>query len=645
MSGLLTRVVHPLGGRTTEGSAVYSASGFAYDYAIGGLPFLGNPNREHPFIRKTAPYRKDQVDQTTIPGEQSMVYWWLRSQISFHGGSGIKFEEPALDTSVLYSDPLSAASIPTRFQDGEGIDPWTTPGQVSLLPGTTQKAATAGTGLLIEGAVDGTTDIWLQADAATLKRCVEGSTASVTWGGAGTIVALTQDGTNYYAADSTGIYRGTLAGGVGTKIWNTGSSSVVIKWAKDRLIAAVGASLYELVSGGPALPTALFTPQVAGFAWACIEEGPDCIFFAGNLGSQSKIYASTLSADTGAVPILGTPVEVASLPVGELIYSLKLVMGSYLAIGTNKGVRIAEVGKGGQISYGPIIYSAPSGQPVRSLTTFDRFVYAAHSNGMADGTSGLVCIDLGYQTQYARFAYAKHLRAHVAGVIRSVTLFGTSGRLIFAVDGSGSYLQNTSAQALESSGYLQTGNIRFHTTEKKLFKYVTAHLAPLNYGTVAISLTDSNGGVTSLVTLGSTTEVGEVAIPSSVGPVEWVNLTFTISRDGVTTNQGPTFYGYQVKALPAQKNQRLIQVPILLFDKETDRFGAKIGYEGYAWARLTALEAIEELRDQVTFQDLTRNPQEARLVVIDDITFQQTDPPTNYDGFGGVAVVTLRTVT
>jgi hypothetical protein len=56
----------------------------AYDVAIGGLPFIYAINDARPYIRQTAPFRKDQFDNGQEPGEQSLTGWWIRSQSSFH---------------------------------------------------------------------------------------------------------------------------------------------------------------------------------------------------------------------------------------------------------------------------------------------------------------------------------------------------------------------------------------------------------------------------------------------------------------------------------------------------------------------------------------------------------------------------------
>ena len=79
------------------------------------------PTDVNPYQRETAPYRKDQFDNSKEPGEQSLTGWWIRSQSSFHGGTGIKFYDPTSGESTNY-----------RFTDSQGVDVWTK-GQVSLL--------------------------------------------------------------------------------------------------------------------------------------------------------------------------------------------------------------------------------------------------------------------------------------------------------------------------------------------------------------------------------------------------------------------------------------------------------------------------------------------------------------------------------
>ena len=99
----------------------YSGSTVAYDIAIGGQPFFLETSDESPYRRVTAQYRKQQIDQTREPGEQTLTGWWIRSQSTFHFGQGIKFFEPAQDEGLRF-----------QYTYSKGCDIWDK-GQVTLL--------------------------------------------------------------------------------------------------------------------------------------------------------------------------------------------------------------------------------------------------------------------------------------------------------------------------------------------------------------------------------------------------------------------------------------------------------------------------------------------------------------------------------
>jgi hypothetical protein len=105
-------------------TSIWQNTDVAYDVAIGGMPFIYSINDARPYIRQTAPFKKEQFDNQTEPGEQSLTGWWIRSQMSFHGGDGITFFDPANTTS---NSPDHY-----RFADSRGVDVWTQ-GKVTLL--------------------------------------------------------------------------------------------------------------------------------------------------------------------------------------------------------------------------------------------------------------------------------------------------------------------------------------------------------------------------------------------------------------------------------------------------------------------------------------------------------------------------------
>jgi len=111
----------PYGLSNPAGATSYSATGEAYDVALGGLPFFLAASDDTPYRRVTAQYRKQQIDQTREPGEQTLTGWWLRSQSSFHYGQGIKYFEPLQDESLRF-----------QYTKSKGLNVWEK-GQATLI--------------------------------------------------------------------------------------------------------------------------------------------------------------------------------------------------------------------------------------------------------------------------------------------------------------------------------------------------------------------------------------------------------------------------------------------------------------------------------------------------------------------------------
>jgi hypothetical protein len=110
----------------------YTRNAESYDIAVNGQPFFLMTNDETPYRRETAPYRKQQIDQSNEPGEQSITGWWVRSQSSFHSGSGINYYDPSAGETVGY-----------RFNDSKGVNVWDK-GKVTLLNSCIENHVTTG---------------------------------------------------------------------------------------------------------------------------------------------------------------------------------------------------------------------------------------------------------------------------------------------------------------------------------------------------------------------------------------------------------------------------------------------------------------------------------------------------------------------
>jgi hypothetical protein len=611
----------------------------SYDVAIGGLPFFYAINDSRPYIRQTAPFRKDQFDNGTEPGEQSLTGWWIRSQASFHSGSGIKFYDPATtDENGHY-----------RFTDSRNIDVWTK-GQATLLKETANMSGvTTGTYKLIS-VMDGATDkvVAWEPSTTTIKNYTASGTAVTYTDVTGiaqpldtAILAVATDGTNLFIADNDHIYTGPIATPTAgySRYYNTGSEKVVLGWVKQRLVACIGASVYELTNSKGTthtLPTAVYTHPNANWTWTSISESGSAIYASGYAGGNSAIYKFTLST-AGVMPTLTSGVIAAQLPIGEYINKIEYYLG-HLMLGTNKGVRAAIIlEQDGSINYGPLIIEESNG--VYDFAFRDTFVWATGSIG---GYAGLYRIDLGNELETLRFAYATDAYLDgVAGYATSVDFIGNGSQIAFTTSGSNG-IAVQSATVLSTSGYITTGNIRYGTLEPKNFKRLLGR-GDFTYGSMTLETVDKNGVEYDHISYDVSVPSIEVGTSSPATAQEYVAYKFIMYRDATTSSLGPVFKGYQAKATIATPRQRVIQFPIYCYDLETDRYNSMIGYEGKAFEKILALEGIEEQGDVLTWQDLTTG--ESRQAIIEQISFTRMTPPDKrFSGFGGVINVQIRTV-
>jgi hypothetical protein len=638
MAGLVQRLAFPLSGRTSESAALVVNGTVQYDYGLGGMAFLSGIDEQHPMLRALAPQRKDQFDNNKEPGEQSLVGWWLRSQSTFVGGEGMLYQDP---------DTVNIGGLEDRhaiqYYHSVGLNPWVSD-KLTMLRSTTNRISDGTSNQhFVLGWNDGTDRYW-SAVGNVLKSDTGAAVTTITWGGANTIRSLTSDGTNYYAADNVGIYKG-LGNGAGALVWNTGSTAVTLGWAKGRLMAAVDNKVYELVTGGPALPAAKFTHLNAAFRFTAFAEGTNAIYAAGNAGAQGAIYKFVLDS-SGNVPTLASGgILTAQLPLGETVLSMVTYLGTFVGIGTSRGFRVGTIDSNGDISYGPLLVTNSAG--VQAVAAYDRFFFASASNGI-DGQSGLYRIDLSQpvqvnnQTAGVRFAYATDLQGHVTGTVSSVTNFGTSDRMVFAVVQQGAFLE--SSATLEPTGYFQTGRIRYNTQEPKLFKFMTVRTQPMQ-GTLTLSVTDPGGATTSIITVseGGNATISDVALVAPANVAEWIQIRLDFARSTVSTAAGPEVNSWQLKSLPGSTRPRIFTIPFLCFDFEEDKNGQRVGYEGRTLDRLEQFEQQAQRGDAVMFQSLRED--RSYLVLVEDYEFRQQHPPgTNASGYGGILTVQLRTV-
>lgn len=655
--GRPTRAIATDIGIVSDG-AVWQNTDINYDVAIGGLPFIYAISDARPYIRQTAPFRKDQFDNQTEPGEQSLTGWWIRSQSSFHGGTGI-----------VYFDPQTSDEFGHyRFADSKGVNVWEQ-GEVTLLKDVVNTHQTTGSVVGTDHQHvnqhtrsiqwSGINGVLLHDEFDVDKIHADGTVTHYIDYVPGTsekVYAICDDGVNAYwvtnkvAGGSNKIHMfkkpltGSSASTADETLMFTATGVIVyatMEFIKDRIILCINNSVYELSTNAAALPTAVFTNPNTNYHYTTIAASGPAIYTAGHSGIYSTIQKYTLST-TGVMPTLTQAVVAAELPAGEIVEKLFYYLNRMM-IGTNKGIRAAEVNEqDGSLRYGPLIVE--TSQPVYDFAARDRFVWAAAGIGALDG--GLIRIDLGTEIDTLLFAYANDLQILQTTVhyTTAVAFIGATNRLAFTTahnttDGA-IYLEHPTN--LVPTGYLSTGNIRYNTLEKKNFKRLLGR-GNFTYGSMSLNTVDQDGVVYDVISYDASVGAPEVTTSSPATAQEYLAYKFIMYRDGTDASKGPQFKGYQAKATIATPRQRVVQFPVYCYDIETDRYNVLLGYEGRAFDKIRLMEDIEANGDVVTWQDLTTG--ESRQAVIEQVTFTRLTPPDKrFDGFGGILQITIRTV-
>ena len=635
-------------------SQYYEITGNAFDVAIAGLPFILGVTDATPYRRQTAEFRTQRVDQERDPGEQSLAGsgYWIRSQSSLHLGEGIRYQEP------LEGDPDQTRF---RYKTGSGIDPWTS-GEVKLLRNTTLAEPALAKSYVFSTTINGADFlIKVKESASDTSRVIQTTTAGVETtivnNSAITekILAACMGGNDLMLVTPTKIFRYSfddtspaLHQDYAINSANAKDGKVAISYVKSRFIIAysdvngatqaysivkntgssINFSTLTAINGSTTLPS--------GFTFTGVTESSNAIYVGGYSGDEGSAFKIIVDS-SGA---LSTMVRVVLLPKSEQLLAMYGYLGSYVLLGTNRGVRVAVVDSDGNVTYGPLVFEATGG--VYAFTARNSFVWAGVNAGIC-GQSGLYRINLGAPLANNGYAYATDLVATaVTGHIHSVATFD-NGRKAFTVEGSGVWVEH--ATQLVEQGTFTTGLIRFNTLENKAWKRLRLRTPDTLQGDIQIArVTETAADALTTVAQGTTEQYDydlAVVFPD-VSPD--ASFRFTLSRNTSDATTGAVIYGYSAKALPTPTRARVIQIPLFCFDRETDKLGNLLGYEGYARQRLSALEAVEGVGETVIIQDFTAGGEPIEAV-IEQITFIRSTPPNrNFSGFGGIVQVVLRTV-
>lgn len=523
-------------GRATRAIAVdlgiattntWQNTGDSYDCAIAGIPFLTAISDERPYQRATSPFRKQQFDSQRDPGEQSLSTWWLRSQSSFHAGEGILFYDPLANP---YSTTIASNSY--RIKESYGVDIWTQ-GQATLLHDTTQGHITTQeintngrVGQHLRSIKYNGTDGVLLHDGYDIDR-ISVSGAVEHWvdntAGQDKVYSLCDDGkfaywiTNDASTAKLEINKKLLTAATTTAPTPIATASAiavtnaVIDYVKQRLVFAVNNFVYEMPSSATAFNQAVlvYTHPSTSFVFSSITESGTAIYIAGYEGIKSSIFRFSLDSTTGSMPILTSAITAAEMPVGEVINKIYEYLG-YMMIGTNKGIRVAEIKSDGSLTYGPLIVELEHG--CYDFAARDRFVWCA--TGVSTVEPGLIRIDLSNEIETLRFAYANDLFYDTLkhNITTAVAFFGETPQLAFCT-------------AAEISG---------GTVVNKALSGGTVSLTTASAHNLSIGDTIWVEGVDAAINSGNTSGYVISTVPSTT------SMTFTTASTATVTSQAVT---------------------------------------------------------------------------------------------------------
>lgn len=605
-----------------------------YDIAIGGVSFVFSNTPQNPMIRETVQLEKTRVDQAMTPGENTLTNWWIKSQDSFHGGAGQRNLEPAFPTPYDH----------VRYDISKNVDVFV-PGVVSPLPDTSIASSTSA--LQVLGVVNGGVDAIVYLTSGNVVNIITdptGTPVASTFSAVSGIHSIATDGQFVYAASNTIIYKldpASLAASVTVAtLAATATTGPVLGWVKNRLLVGVNGGVYEVNVAATGLTLGAtelkFQHPTPGWTWRCFSQSPTAALAAGDALGQSSITQFSV-VNVSGVPELQVVGDIAPMPIGERILSMVNNQGTFLILGTTRGVRVGTFDTYfGNLTVGPLELDASQPEiPAYSLATRDRFVYAA---GYDYDEGGLLTVDLGSKvTDAGRFAWAPGLitPAFTTTSANSVAVLPVTNLLVFSVPGTGVLLEG-SGPGTGRASWLRTSRIRYSTTEPKVYKLgrVRGNLAS---GEIQVSASNPTVSAQVLISVGDTL-VDPDEFRLLPGLSEWMSMTFTLLGSDTTLTS------YQVKALPGTRRQRHYQFVVSCNDHETSRGGNRIYSQLSSRERLAQLEELAAVGDEVILQEFTPSGVISTRVVIETLSFHSSGRPENTSDIGGDITILLRTV-
>lgn len=457
------------------------------------------------------------------------VFW--RYRFSFDHGAG----QQVLDIGTLSTD-----ADDRRFFASRAVDPWTR--YELTLAQSTSHALTCAASILPMVA---TGTLIYVGDGTGVKRSADGITFSSVTGLAGTVAAITTDGTDAYIATTSGIYQVTPASLAATAIGAAGSYDNVA-FCSNRLLASKGAALGEV---GASTFDVIFTHYQTAFRWTTMFNVGSRIYAGGFAGNRSELYALEAQSDG----TLARAQEAAPFAFGELLRA-GLSYGGAVILCTSLGVRFAQLGGDGNLTYGPLI--AQPGD-VRCATAEGRFAWFGWSNYPDSGT-GLGRLALDEFVNALQPAFTTDVFSSFNGGV-TVSACRFLEQTYFAIAAHG--VEKTTAGAFVTSGYVDTGDIYFGTVESKAIVELLVKTEPLLAGEgIGADVTDQLGALVGSTSVATADADGFVLDMNAV-IIDNCAIRLTLTGPGTTS---PTLKRWRGRAYPIAPPVEQWTVPLQL---------------------------------------------------------------------------------
>jgi len=596
---------------STLSASVNTDVGKLWDVAINGVGYVLLKEGDQKYGRQTVALDAPRFATSDTPLNGAIERYTFIADSDLSGGAG-----------QTEGDRTSAS--PTRYRSSVGIDPFTTPGVVKLLPTTTQQIAATNNGLKL-AAVGSYLYAVTGANQLSYLSTINGSPTAFSVAAAGTITGFTTDGIRWYACDGTAIWRGNTTDPGAA--WSA-SDAVEVCWAGGRICAAVigsGATpnvLQTFLEAGTVDATQLtLTP---GQTITALTPGGSYLYFAVYAGNVGAIYAWQIGGPDA-------PRVVWNLPNGESPRGMFWYQGQLIVRASRNGLGViyrCPTNDNGSIT--PILLAEPLDPVIdgvsSGITARGAFVYFGWS--AIDGAySGVGIVDL------ATGGFCKGAIAINSGgtAVSSCELW--QGRLAFAVRGVGVYLESTS---LVASGSYVTSVRDGGSALEKVWSEVVLQAEPLTGGsTVTVEYSVDRGS--SFISAGTMSGNGTVRTTLPV-EVTSSNLSWRVTLTGAAA---VTMVQSKVHILGLADT--LLVLPLDLRDDARTISGSRTG-RAFGVSQIRNLEALAQT--QVAVQDIdwpdTQLVESYEILKVEADVKLKREPRKAINEIAYIAVVTLR---